>query len=86
MLHMLRISALFILPSILFLFLVLQCLMISNRKPEVKLLQARLLYNPFLMQFRGKYYLTEKGIYWRNLSWVFLVIYVIGMHLTLTFL
>jgi hypothetical protein len=46
-----------------------QVVMIFNRKPGVRLFQARLLYNPFLMQFRGRYYLTDRGLFWRNLSW-----------------
>jgi len=47
-----------------------QILMIFNRKPGVRLFQARFLYNPFAMQFRGRIYLTDRGLFWRNLSWI----------------
>ena len=28
-------------------------------------------------QWRGKYYLTEKGLYWRNLSWLCIGIFLL---------
>jgi hypothetical protein len=56
--------------------------MLANRKPGVRLFQARVLYCPFLMQFRGQYYLTSKGIFWRNLSWGCFAVFVIGDLLT----
>jgi hypothetical protein len=47
-----------------------QVLMIANRKPEVKLFDQRLMYNPFNVQFYGDTYLTLNGLKWRNLSWI----------------
>jgi len=47
-----------------------QFLMIANRKPDVKLLDQRLMYNPFNIQFYGAEYLTLNGLKWRNLSWI----------------
>ena len=55
-------------------FLISQVLLLVNRKPGVKLFQARLLYFPFMMQFRASYYLTKKGVFWRNVSWVSYVV------------
>ena len=45
-----------------------QLLIMVNRKPGIKLFQLRLVFNPFLIQFGGRYYLTNQGIYWRNVS------------------
>jgi hypothetical protein len=53
-----------------FLGLFFQFLMIANRKPEVKLFDQRLMYNPFNIQFYGAEYLTLNGLKWRNLSWI----------------
>ncbi len=47
-----------------------QILMIRNRKPDVKLFDHRLMYNPFNVQFYGSEYLTLTGLKWRNLSWI----------------
>ena len=49
------------------------CLMIRNRKPDVKL------YNPrfFIGLVTSKKLLTEKGIYWRNKSFKYLVVFLI---------
>jgi hypothetical protein len=57
--------------------IIFQILMIANRKPGMALFQERLLFNPFHMQFRGSYYLTSTGIYWRNLSWICCGIFVV---------
>jgi hypothetical protein len=86
MLDVLRVSALIILPCVLLAFVLTQFCMVANRKPDVKLFQARLLYNPFNVQFQGRYYLTERGIYWRNISWVCFAFFMIGMFLATTFL
>ncbi|NTW59028.1 MAG: hypothetical protein HGB21_07765 [Nitrospirae bacterium] len=53
-----------------FLGLFLPFLMITNRKPAVKVFDQRLMYNPFNIQFYGEQYLTRKGFKWRNLSWL----------------
>jgi hypothetical protein len=53
-----------------FLGLFFQFLMIANRKPDVKVFDQRLMYNPFNIQFYGDQYLTLKGLKWRNLSWI----------------
>jgi len=50
--------------------LAFQVLMITNRKPGVKLFDQRLMYNPFNVQFYGDEYLTLAGLRWRNLSWI----------------
>jgi hypothetical protein len=50
--------------------LLFQVLMIRHRKPEVKLFDRRLMYNPFNAQFYGSEYLTLDGLKWRNLSWI----------------
>jgi hypothetical protein len=42
---------------------------IVNRNPGVKLFQARLLFIPFIMQFGGRYFLTNRGMLWRAVSW-----------------
>jgi hypothetical protein len=57
--------------------IVSQILMVIHRKPDVALFQAQLMYNPFLMQIRGTYYLTAKGILWRNVSWVCALIFLL---------
>ena len=85
MLDVLRVSALVILPCTLFLFLLSQFLVIRNRNPEIKLFQLRLLYNPLIMQFRGRYYLTDRGIFWRNVSWLCFVAFMTGMYLATTY-
>ncbi len=56
--------------------IVSQVLMVIHRKPNVALFQVQLMYNPFLMQIGGRYYLTEKGILWRNVSWVCALIFL----------
>lgn len=56
-----------------------QVLMIINRKPGVRLFQARFLYNPFVMQFSGRAYLTDRGLFWRNLSWFSGAIFVLAL-------
>jgi len=53
-----------------------QMLMIHNRKPGVNLFDRRLLFNPFNIEFFGRKYLTKKGIYWRNKSWLYFGIFV----------
>jgi len=63
-----------------------QLLIIARRKPGIKLFQARLLFNPFLMQFGGHYYLTEAGIFWRNVSWVCTLLFVLGVTATILYL
>ena len=50
--------------------LLFQILMISNRKPGIKLFDERLMYNPFNLQFHGDEFLTLTGLKWRNLSWI----------------
>jgi len=56
---------------------VAQILMVANRKSGVSLFQARLLFNPLIMQFLGRQYLTEKGIFWRNVSWASVAIFLL---------
>ena len=63
--------------ALLFLSVVFQFLMLANRKPGVGLFQARFLYIPFNIQFAGNYFLSEKGVFWRNLSWFCLLLIVI---------
>lgn len=64
--------------------IVFQFLMMKNRKKKVKLFEHRILFNPFNLQFFGKKYLTEKGIYWRNKSWIFFSIFVITIIVILS--
>lgn len=59
-----------LLAALWFLGLIFQVLMIVNRKPDVKVFDQRLMYNPFNIQFYGDQYLTLKGLKWRNLSWI----------------
>jgi hypothetical protein len=47
-----------------------QWAMLMNRKPGVKLFDAAILGNPLAIQFFGRRFLTERGIFWRNVSWV----------------
>jgi hypothetical protein len=60
---------------------VCQVLMMINRKPSTKMFSARLLYNPLNMQIRGNYYLTKRGIIWRNISWTCFLLFVMGCFL-----
>ena len=52
-----------------------QVIIIANRKPAIKLFEPRLLFNPFFLQFGGRYLLTEKGIFWRNVSWTCCILF-----------
>ncbi len=54
-----------------------QILMIKNRKSGIKLFDSKILFNPFNTQFFGNKYLTDKGLYWRNKSWLFLIIFLL---------
>jgi len=65
--------------SLWLLCLVSQVMMIINRKPSVRLFQARFLYNPFHMQFRGRVFLTARGLFWRNLSWTSGTLFVLAL-------
>jgi hypothetical protein len=55
---------------VIILGIVFQLLMIQCRKPEITLFDKKILFNPFNLQFFGQKYLSEKGIYWRNKSWL----------------
>ena len=72
--------------SLFLLFGVAQVLMILNRKPGVKLFQARFLFDPFTMQYRGRFYLTERGLFWRNVSWASGAIFMLGLGAMILFL
>lgn len=64
----------------------LQVLMVRNRKSEIKLFDKKILFNPFNLQLFGNKYLKEKGIYYRNKSWVcialfiFIILIVMGLY------
>ena len=62
-----------------------QFMLIFNRKPGTKLFQLRLIVNPFFMQFGGRYYLSERGIYWRNISWISAVLFAMVIMLSSLF-
>lgn len=86
MLDILRITAILVLPSLLGVFIFSQILVIKNRKPDKRLFELRLLYNPLFMQFLGRHYLTERAIFWRNVSWFCFVAYMAGMYCATTYL
>jgi hypothetical protein len=61
------------------LFLVSQLMMITNRKSGVKLFDASLFGNPFAIQFYGQKYLTDRGLFWRNVSWLGAIGFVLSI-------
>ena len=61
--------------------LIFQVLMIANRKPGVRLFDQRLMYNPFSVQFYGDQYLTVRGLFWRNLSWICYIVFAVVLLL-----
>ena len=62
-----------------------QILMIRHRNDGIKLFDSRLLFNPFNVQFFGKKYLTDKGLVYRNKSWIASGIFLITICLILIF-
>jgi ABC-type branched-subunit amino acid transport system permease subunit len=62
-----------------FLFVATQIAMLLNRKPGVKLFDVSIFGNPFVIQYYGRRYLTERGIFWRNISWVALAVIIISL-------
>ena len=52
-------------------------MMIRNRKSDIKMFDKKLLFNPFNIQFFGDRHLTEKGLYFRNKSWMYLALLII---------
>ncbi len=70
--------AIFVIVILLWILAVVaQILMVTNRKSGVKLFQAQFLFNPLHMQLLGRRYLTEKGIFWRNVSWASVIIFLL---------
>jgi hypothetical protein len=56
-----------------------QIMMIFNRKAGVRLFDASLFGNPFAIQFFGRKYLSKRGVFWRNISWMSAVGLVFGI-------
>jgi hypothetical protein len=62
---------------LVFLFFVVvgsQIAMLMNRKPGITLVEATFGGKALAIQVFGRRYLTERGIFWRNVSWVALSI------------
>jgi hypothetical protein len=53
-----------------------QFLIIVKRKPGVGLFEPRFVFNPFFLQLGGRRYLTDNGIYWRNVSWISAILFI----------
>jgi hypothetical protein len=47
-----------------------------NRRPGVDPWDSRFLYNPNNLVFFGREHLTEKGLFWRNLFWLSLALFI----------
>ena len=58
-----------------------QFLAVANRRPNVRLFQANLLFNLFLMQFSAEEYLSDKGRHWRDISWLSFLLFTMGLPL-----